>query len=399
MKMSWLERYRQASFRNVEFYVPTHDHSGGRRNAIHELPGRDEPDVRDLGSRIKKFTIEAYVIGADYNYARDSLLEALDKGGAGKLVHPYLGTMRVAVESYNLREQSDERRIARFSLSFVQAGLQKFPTTEVAPAELVAQRKEEALQATLNDFALNFDLTSKAFSIVSNVKENLDVCIERMEKYRRVASVAADFQKELNEIKGSVTGLAYDGYALGSSFLSLINFGSDLGEEEFELTPANARVQYDEQRTLWQSFDKDMLNLVNESDPSIAVIALMQRGAVISAAGLFSVMHFTSWDEARENQRVLFDKIQALADAALDDEVHAALIDLRAAVFKDFEAREVSLPRLVIYTPPETTNSLFLSYYLYGDISREQEILDRNAIEHPGFVQGQRSLEVILDVD
>ena len=396
--MSWLERYRQASFRNVEFFVPAHDHSGGRRNAIHELPGRDEPDVRDLGSRIKKFTIEAYVIGADYNYARDSLLEALDKGGAGKLVHPYLGTIRVAVESYNLREQSDERRIARFSLSFVQAGLQKFPTTEVAPAELVAQRKEEALQATLNDFALNFDLTSKAFFIVSNVKENLDICIERMEKYRRVASVASDFQKELNEIKGSITGLAYDGYALGSSFLNLINFGSDLGEEEFELTPANARVQYDEQRTLWQSFDKEMLNLVNETDPSSDVIALMQRGAVISASGLFSVMQFTSWDEARENQRVLFDKIQALADAALDDEVHATLIDLRAAVFKDFEAREVSLPRLVIYTPPETTNSLFLSYYLYGDISREQEILDRNAIEHPGFVQGQRSLEVILDV-
>lgn len=399
MIMSWLDKYREASFRNVEFNVPAHEHSGGRRNAIHELPGRDEPDVRDLGSKLKKFTIDAFVIGNDYNYDRDALLDALDKGGPGKLVHPYLGTLRVSVDTYSLREQSTERRMARFSITFVQAGLVKFPTADIAPAEKVAQNKATALTAVNDDFVAKYDLTNKVYSIVKNVKEGLNESVERMGQFRSTVSISSEFQRDFNEIQGSIASLAFDGVALASGFINIINFGTDLGLEEYELTPENARTQYDELRNIWQSFDNEPLNVVNENDPTILNIQLCQRVAVISAAGLFNIMQMDSWDEAREVQRVLFAKMQELAEDSTDDDVFAALMDLRASVYKEFESIEGSLPRLVVYTPPQTINSLFLTYYLYGNIDRESEILDRNKVEHPGFIPGQRPLEVILDVN
>lgn len=396
--MSWLDRYLQASFRNVKFYVPSHEHIGGRRNAVHELPGRDVPDVRDLGSKIKRYNFEAYVIGEDYDITRNALLDALDRGGVGKLVHPYLGTIRVSVESYNLREQSTETRIARFSINFIQSGLQQYPQEDVAPSEEVSQKKSASLSAIQNDFEQNYDITNQTYSVVQNVKDNLDICVERMEQNRKVVSVSSEFQSDLNYIKANLASLAFDSEALGSSFLNLINFGSDLGLRVFTLTPENARIQYDEQRNLWQSFDSVPLNQVNSTDPSDILTNLMQRVAVVSAAGLFSVMDFSSWDEAKDAQTVLYDKMQELAEASLDDEFYATIQDLQVAVFNDFESRDFNLPRLIEYTPNITTNTLFLSHYLYGDIEREQEIIDRNKINHPGFVPGKVSLEVIVYV-
>ena len=96
--MAWRDNLVAASFRGAGFSVNGTDAPiAGRRVAVHEYPGRDEPFVEDLGRRTKRWEIEAFVVGDDYAIARDRLIEECDMPGAGELVHPYLGSLQVGV--------------------------------------------------------------------------------------------------------------------------------------------------------------------------------------------------------------------------------------------------------------------------------------------------------------
>ena len=67
---------------------------------------------------------------------------------------------------------------------------------------------------------------------------------------------------------------------------------------------------------------------------------------------------------------------------------------LRARVHADLTARMTSTARLRAYTPREVTPGLALAYDLYEDVSRETELIERNAILHPGFLPA-RPLKVL----
>ena len=136
--MAWRDNLLDASFRGVAFGVnDTEAPIAGRRLAVHEYPGRDEPFVEDLGRRTKRWEIEAFVVGDEYADARDALIEACDMPGPGELVHPYLGSLQVACTACSLVERTREGRMARFTLSFVEAGENQYPDE---PSEHRGQR-------------------------------------------------------------------------------------------------------------------------------------------------------------------------------------------------------------------------------------------------------------------
>ena len=62
----WRAKLRKASFRGVEFGVTDAEGEGGRRTVTHEFPQRDLPYVEDMGLATAKFTLQAFVLGADY---------------------------------------------------------------------------------------------------------------------------------------------------------------------------------------------------------------------------------------------------------------------------------------------------------------------------------------------
>ena len=78
-----------------------------------------------------------------------------------------------------------------------------------------------------------------------------------------------------------------------------------------------------------------------------------------------------------------------------DDDGYQALQDLRGAVLEDLTRRGARLPRLRTYTPRATMPALCLAYEIHSDAGREDELLRRNAIAHPGFVPGGQPLEVL----
>ena len=157
--MAWRDNLVDASFRGVGFQVDeTEAPIAGRRVAVHEYPGRDEPFVEDLGRRTKRWSIEAFVVGDDYATVRDRLIDACDMPGAGELVHPYLGSLQVACTACSLTERTREGRMARFSLSFVEAGANQYPSNRVNTRDNVTTTADEAAGFTLSQFIERFGL-------------------------------------------------------------------------------------------------------------------------------------------------------------------------------------------------------------------------------------------------
>ena len=93
--MGWREDYRQASFRGAAFFVASADSAYGRRVATHEHAQRDVPFNEDMGRKVRAFTVDAYLLGPNYNVARDALIKACETPEAGTLVHPYRGDLTV----------------------------------------------------------------------------------------------------------------------------------------------------------------------------------------------------------------------------------------------------------------------------------------------------------------
>ena len=154
---AWLTRLLGASFRGVGFHIERHEGiPAGRRLAVHEYPGRDLPYAEDMGHRTRTFTVDGYVIGAAYYLERDRLIEACSQPGPGTLIHPYLGPRRVECMSCRVMESSQERRMARFSLDFLDAGVNIYPTGIINTGAGVQSEAENAFETMVIDFLEEF---------------------------------------------------------------------------------------------------------------------------------------------------------------------------------------------------------------------------------------------------
>ena len=126
--MTWRSRLLPASYRGAPFQVASHDSTiAGRRTAVHENPGRDEPYAEDLGRATSQLNLAAYVVGRDYDRARGRLIAACAAPGEGELIHPYLGTYQAICTACSVSERSSEGGIARFELQFVTAVPPRYP--------------------------------------------------------------------------------------------------------------------------------------------------------------------------------------------------------------------------------------------------------------------------------
>lgn len=118
--MSYKDRLQTASFRGVTFLTEARSVEVGRRVQVDSYPFKDTTTTEDLGKRARKYTLTAYVIGADHDLQRDKLITALETSGPGELVHPDYGRQRVVAE-VNTVSSDTKQRITTFTLNFHEA--------------------------------------------------------------------------------------------------------------------------------------------------------------------------------------------------------------------------------------------------------------------------------------
>lgn len=385
--MTWREQLQPGSFRGVAFLVDAHDASSGRRLAIHEYPFRDEVYAEDLGRSGRTFGVEAYVVGDDYMAARDALIDALEQPGPGTLRHPYLGLRTVAVQSYRLSETTREGGLARLSIQFVETGEARYPAASAATQARAAAAADAATAAAQNDFARIFDVASLPQAYLTEIEAELD---------RTLSALTAKV--------GDITGpIAAEIRAPGNMAAALLDAVRQL--EAVATEPLRAFGLYE---TLFEAGSTSPIvpqTTANRRVQAVNVGALhrlTRQAAVIEAARQAAAADYAARRDAQDvSDRLMagidaqLEAVDPVSGAPIDDAVYWALVALRAAASADLRTRGARLPDVMAYTPPATLPALVIAHQLYGDASRDADLVARNRIRHPGFVAGGQALEVL----
>lgn len=379
---------RPASWRGVPFEVDTADMGVGRRTVLHQYPQRDMPWAEDLGRAARDPSFEAFVCGIDYVDKAKKLLDALEEGGSGTLIHPWFGTLKVSVKEDGARVSfNKELGYARFTLSFVESGDLSFPVagnSTVSQSRLAAANIETAAVA---DFAKSFKVDGFQDFVATNATTSITSAFGQMSA-------------------GSVPGVEAFGYASRATgalqtALGLLSSPLSLGQNIAGFLGVSA---YTDSALRWVSLSQSLVRLSQLSGfgvpnrPSVytpsrqqayvntaATNALTRQVLLAQAVGTSSLVTASVYDDTVG----LRNKLTASLDAEslnASDSTYEALQAARGCVWRDLTERSRDGARLTSRTPTETTPALVLAYDMYEDASRATDIVARNGIRHPGFV-------------
>lgn len=120
-----------------------------------------------------------------------------------------------------------------------------------------------------------------------------------------------------------------------------------------------------------------------------AAADLCRRAAVCTLAQAATLYQPQSYDDAqnvRNNVCAIIDNEINLAGDQGQDQTFIALKQLRAAVVKDLSARGATLAPLVTVATNASMPSLALSYRLYRDIRRNDQLVEFANPIHPAFM-------------
>lgn len=412
-----------ASFRGVQFFVESSDISAGRRTVTHQYPQRDEPFTEDLGRAAREYEISAFVLGEDCVDQAYAVRDAIEQPGPGTLVHPEFGEVQVIARPGGSMSFSQTRRIVRFTLTFVEAGLNVFPEMGQATQSQSRAAADGLMSSACDAFAEAIDLEAVEDFVKDALKGDL------------LDSLGIISNSEIAEVLGFADRVS----DLANSAIDLVStdpraFATQLmwacGLSGLATTVAG-----------WQRVGTDLCSLVDDlhgdADEPIysqvkphsaevietnreAVYALARSAILVQAVGV-STLIGTDIDSTVSTSSILpdddeaaiaeinyeddsssseptvsYDEMQAsqarivgtLDEEMLDttsDSVFTALRNAATAVSRDLSDRSRTAARLSEYDAGAVLPACVTAMELYGDAARAKEIVVRNAVKHPLF--------------
>lgn len=449
---AWANDYRQASFRGAKFWVEVSDAEIGRKTITHEFPGRDDVMVEDMGRSPRRFKLEAFVLGEKYQRERDLLINEFELPGSGELVHPFWGEMVVTVEGpVTVRESTKHGGMVLFSLTVVEKG-----DLEITPAEdtqeEVAEAADEVEAEAQEEFKSGFDMAAfldavrnsilgkimDAIAFIQKVKGQIDAVMAIIDEIVAAIEMLSDLIVALINLPGQLAAMLQGALAsvmgsinrIGSAAANALlpnGFSDTLLDTEtglpLDLTTATSAqiaastamrdltnvsderkmiVAMDAFRSIF-AYGDDLIDApsttptrVAELNAQKALVRLLRVSVLAETCRVVASLIPVSIDAAILVRDELVDSIDIMAeDEDCSDNMFAALQDLRAKVVKHFEQAAAALPTIIDYIPKVTLPALVVAHDIYGDATRETEIVQRNNIAHPSFCVGGTALEVL----
>lgn len=387
-----------ASFRGVPFNVRDSQGEIGRRTVVNQYPGRDQAYVEDTGMKTRVFTLTAFVLGNDYMAKRDALEKAFEQSGPGELVHPWRGRMVVAVTDCRPSETVEEGGKQSWSVTFTQTGENLNPNIRPDTYAIVDVAANQAIDASEAAFSDEFSIESLPDFVEQDALGRINGVIDQTVAIAKGmipdTSILPAFIQQAGGVLGKVTGLLRLPTNLATSITGQIAGLLGLGSSPLAAFRALAKLF---------GYGKTT-SISNRSTPARAQLAanaqavndLTRRTAIIEAARASASINYESLDQAVEIRDAV---VSAIDDESLTagDDVYHTLTDLKVAVIRDINSRSADLAKVVDYTPTATTPALVLAYSIYGDASKDAEIIARNKIVHPGFVPGGQPIKVLVN--
>lgn len=401
----WRQALRPSSFRGVPFETRSRSLKGGRRLAEHVYPERDDSYPEDLGDKTGRWSVEAFIVGPDYMPARDRLIAALRQKGPGDYIDLWGRSHQVVVESWTLAETITQGGYCTIAIEMIAWAGQSLHLVGADTGHAVRLAAATAETAVISDFAgrldirgpglLLDDLTLMVDGLVQDVSRAAASPFAALDAARGAAApvlnLAAQLRSDLPRLAGLPASLGGGIAQVLTGTLSLYN-------------PGLAR--YRAARRLIGLVDADWSGTAiipttptrrRMADNRTATLDLVRLLSGIAAARETSSIAYDVYDDAVAiRDETALDLDQRMMSAG--DPLYDSLSHLRSAVVRDITVRGADLARLTDITADASLPALVLAHRIYGDATREDDVLTRNRhIRHPGFVRGGVRIRVPVD--
>lgn len=391
--MAWRDELRDGMFRGAPFYCEEAKLRGGRRQAVFEYPQREQGDSEDMGRKLRRFSLDLFVLGEEYMAARDQLLVALESAGPAWLVHPYLGELYVAVEDYDLTESTKEGGIAKFSVQFVEKPTDALEDLQFEePSRVAAAIASVQLQAPAA-FAATFGVQGQSSFVQTAASSRISSMLDVI---AGVAGPVGAFNVGLRKLANDVTNLLLQP---GTLALGLIQLQQSLTASlNLPRTALNAQLQL--LRSARASTGGTLAPALTpshqvERENAAALQGLTVTAALLEIASLVAGASATALFQSPDDQDALYAEWVSALDERMADAAGALLTSLQAlksAFVQEWRRQQ----RLVIghYRVSTTAPAVVLAYRATGDAKDEGELVARNRVRHPMFVAAGSALEL-----
>lgn len=412
--MAW--KFREASYRNVPFYVDVSTRSSGRALVAHDVPHGDGEIWEDVGPEIDVFSVEAYLVSppseagfaqapflpapsgggvratrAQFHAWRDQLLEALETAGPAVLRHPLFGVVLARARRWTVSESRTELWFARLSIEFVrdreQSGRIAPSSSSDGAAARAGDAVEQAAGGRLTNELATGAVAESARTSTANEITKLSARLRSLDRFTAVGQRAAEFARK-------AVSLARDAKSLAMAPANLV-LRVTTAIRDVERAVSDAAGALGAYQTLLRIAPTFIGS--GAADRNAALVIGLVRSAAIGGALRAAVR--VTWDSheqaiaARDRMIAIVDELSLTAS----DAEHQALCGMLVALVRLVPPEDEQLPRLGAFTPAKTTAALLIAWRLYADVEREAEIVARNRIRHPGLVPGGRTLQVLVD--
>ncbi|WP_209516277.1 DNA circularization N-terminal domain-containing protein [Sphingomonas sp. BE137] len=421
-----------ASFRGVPFVVTNDEIGGGRRQVVHQYPGRDDPWTEDMGREARRFRFRGFILDGSIRFAggpvqlqRSLLIAALERSGAGMLTHPTLGILQVCVTRFNVGQELDAGRKSSVDIEFVESGKRNFPSILSSSSGLLSAANLGKLALAVDGVRLialaaaaggrrqDMRITaaswsSKAIALSADATSLHRLTAQLPGNYGRFSaggnagfsdrtSVAYSAGTTVATLIGVASG-ARVGIAAAAQALMTAVSTTDLGYAQDVASSIVAMVQAladacadpaDAIRLLEQLLGYDPGRTEATTAIGLAVCGMVRRAAASSlviAAGQYQPT--SANDAAAMVQRLvaLIDAEATIAADAGDRETYSALTAALGAVVRDLRARGANLAQVRTFRSPRATPAIVLAQRWYRDPTRAAQLVTQSGVPSPLFM-------------
>lgn len=398
------EDLQLASYRGAAWFVSSAGMTGGRKDVAKEFVNSDLRVVEDLGLRQRTFSLGGVVAArrkndgteiTSYQEARDQLLAALERGGTGVLIHPFLGRIEnVVCRSYSFLEDTKALGKAQIDINFEISNATGVPVPAEDVLGSVVSGNDLVKAAVEEDIADNYEVTD---AFTGNFNDALDKANEIVSEIEdAVAPVAVaidkldDYSAQLSEFTANVTSLVRTPVDFADSVIGLFNTMNGL----YVGTTATFRATFDALVRLFPFGDGDVSFAVNTSPRTQRqanrdiVNNAMQALALSHAYLNASQFTFDTADDVDTISADLEAQFQKLiTSGTLETSVAEELTKLRISVSNFFIETKITKPQIVSVRTPFTSTRL-LAYRYYGSSALGETIARLNGLDDLVGVKG-----------
>jgi prophage DNA circulation protein len=297
---------------------------------------------------------------------------------------------------YSLVESFTEGGVARFTVTFVNAGRAALPisTTDIGQLYVAADKITFAWKSSLKTGLLGGVLS--AVEAVNGALAAMDQVYSTLTSIQsKVVGAISAVQTYVAQVRGTVESIiSFPDQFIDAIANTLSVYNNMLGGTTNSTDPSLVNACLN--TAGYQGLTDTIPTGTPQRDDQVVMRAWMTESvmaeAIAQAVRCTMLMEFKSYNDTK----AMLDKLMAAIDAALDhigsnsqnDTLTDALHSLKSPLTNVMLDKGANLPKLVdVELGGDARPALVLAQQLYGDVDRNTEITDMNPIEmrHPGF--------------